>query len=690
MLNRKIILAISLLLITIGGQSTNVDSLKNVLQQSKNKNAVVARLNYQIAHSFYQDKIYDSAAIYANSAVNAYRNMAKPHQLQTALELYSNILKILAFNNKLVPVQQELIQVCEHNKDSLKLMQAYDKMGLIYYHTNVTDSAIYYYQKSYEIGKLLKNNDALINSYNNISQVYSYFGNHEKELEYCKKGLAVAISSSSLVKQGTFYHNAALAYISLGQLDSALVYAEKAIAINKKIGDTDRIGLNKTALGNIYCMKGDIPKGMVYFNEVLAYDTKIGNLHGETEGNYNLGFSYYYLGNYELALKYSFESLRFAHKAQLKQYQVDNYELISNIYRKQKNYEKALKYFDKYFHLKDSLKKNTNLQLISSIQSEYEYEKNIHKIELLSKENEIKEKQITYTITTAIITSLSLIILGIILFFLYKKYKRNEELNNKLLEQYQVVQESNTRLETFEKNTQKDLEYAYSLQASIIDNISLFKVFFQNVCFTNYTINPVKNAFLWSDKLGNKLVWVIMSINQQNVRGAFTSIYLFNKLSKVFYENKYSKIDHFAKLFFNEAFDKNNKAELIKDVGFCFCAMDIKKADLEFINHGIHVELIRNAKVWDFKSNIQKTSNEKISIPITHRIQLHQNDNLVFFHQNWNYKNTEPNKLITPGKAIFNKDALIPSKTDYSDYINELKTQDMVKEFILLSLIYGK
>jgi len=686
---KRILLIINFLFIIAHGWCTNIDSLKTILSNTKNKTTTYAEINYQITLGLFQEKAYDSAAIYANTAVNTFRSHKNTIHLQKALEIYSNILKNLAFNNKLIPIQQELISVCKRNKDSLALMNAYDKMGLIYYHTDITDSAIYYYEKSYKIGKLLKNNDVLINSYNNISQVYSYYGNHEKELEYCKKGLSTAIATASLVQQGTFYHNTALAFINLGQLDSAQLYVQKAIDINTRIGDTDRIGLNKTALGNIYCMQGDIEKGMEYFKEVLSYDSKVGNLHGETEGNYNLGFSYYYLKNYKLALKYTFESLRYAQKAQLKQYQADNFELISNIYRDKKDYKRALIYFDKYYHLTDSIKKNTNLALISKIQSEYEYEKNIHKIELLQKENELKEKQITSTKVIVIIASLSLIILGVILFFLYKKFKRNQELNRSLTKQYKIVQDSHSRLKDFEENTQKDLIFAQKLQIHLLNDTKLIKQFFQRTDFVNYTKNPVKNAFLWTNKLGSKLIWAIITINQQNIKGAFTSIYLFNKLDKVFHENKYTKIGLFAKSFFDESFYEPQMPQPLDKLGFCFCALDTKKSEIEFINHGMSIELIRNAKAWDFKPNVQTLPTGKLNIPITHQLQLHKKDNIVFFNENWNHQNNTISLSNPPGKALINRDALIPSNLDYSEYIQDRESNKNITEFIFLSLVFN-
>ncbi|NOR86756.1 MAG: hypothetical protein GQ527_04015 [Bacteroidales bacterium] len=681
----RITILISLFFIILIGWANTPNQQKKLSLSKKTTKLEYASINLQIAKDYFRDFSYDSAVIYSSIAVAEFEKLNAVDQLIESLQAHYRILQKLSFNSRLLPVQRQLIKLLLQNNDSSKLMVAYDRMGIAFYHMNITDSAIFYYQKSYKIGVLMNNSKALINSYNNLSQVYRIYGDYNKELEYCKSGLDLAQADNNTRDMGVFYHNIALAYIHLNRFDSAMVNVLKAIENNIQIQELDHIALNKTALGNIYAMQGDVPKAMDYFQEVLTYHTKVGNLHGQTEDNYNLGFSYYYLGDYNLAEKYSFEALRISKMILLTEYESDVYELLSDIYSGQNDYQKALTYYHKFKSLSDSIKETTNLAVISQFQSEYEYEKNTNKIMLLSKEYELQEKQYKDSIIFAVITSVSLVILGFLLFFLFRKLRKNQDLTTQLKTQNIAIQDSNHTLGKLENKTQNDIKYANQLQLSFFDHTALFTKNFKNSFFDAYTQKPVKDSFLWTNKLGNKLYWAIITIGQDRIKGAFTSMYLYNMLNKIYYDRNFSGVDSFTQTFIQEAFTQKTHHQNLGKAQMCFCSYDMKKNELDFINIGIAIELIRNAKVWDFKWSQEAISLENTEPIIPHKIQLQEGDKLIIFNKNWNTNKTSP--IISAGKNICKEQETVTNlNIDYSSFIKSLKDDPRIEEYVFLSL----
>jgi len=676
----RYIFFLALSLFYINSWSSTIDSLKNSLHSRRITTFDKSNINYQIANAYFQLNAYDSALVYSSKAIIELKKLNTNESIIEPLWLHSNILKKLAYNNRLFPVQHQLFQVLIKLQDSTRLMSAYDRMGLYFYHVGIIDSASYYYNKAYEIGKLKNNSKALMDSYNNISQVFNYQGDYKKELEYLNKGLEMAISSNDDYSKGTFYHNIALSYIKLNEFDNAMISITKAIEINTILNKTDRLALNKTALGNIFAMQGDVDKAMNYFTEALQYYTKSGNLYGQVESNYNLGFSYYYLEDYIPAQKFFFEALRLSKTISLTSYEIDIYLSLSDVYNEQKDFKKALVYYKRYTELQDSLTKSTNVLLVSKIQSEYEYERNDIEIRLLSKENELKDRKVQSTIVIAAISSISFLVVTILLILIFRKLRRNEYLNTQLIKQNIDVQESHERLKKFEFNIQNDFGYAKNLQHYFYNDTSDFNSIFSDHFFKTYTKKPLNNSFIWTNKIGNKLYWAVISLGHAQLKGAFTGMYVYNMLNKVFFARRFAGVESFSKTFISESFSNDGDQDWGK-VQMLFCSLDIKKSEIQFVNIGIDVELIRNAKVWEFNPVCPYITIEKTDSLISNKIQLQANDDIIFYSQNW-CRDEEP---VSIGNKIYSE-VVTSKKPDYSAFLEKLAESENIDDFVFLSL----
>lgn len=663
--------------------ATNTDSLEKFLQNPRITNLEGAELQQEIAQNYFDEKLYDSAIIYSTKAVHIYFTEGTIEQQVSVLLLNNRTLSKLGYNKKYIPSQHELIKLLIQIGDSSALVSGYDKLGYAFHQLNIFDSAIYYYNEAYKVGSLLGDRKFLMDSYNNISQVYQYQGNHEKELEYCKKGLKLAIASENLFDQGTFYHNTAIAFKNLGQNDSGLIYAEKALAINKDISNTDREALNRTAIGMLYAMNDQIDKGMELFLENLYYHTKVGNQMELQMDNYNLSYSYYFLGDYESALKYAFECLRISKLISDVDLEMETYDLLSESYTEMGNDAKALSYYKKFHSLNDSLIRNTNFEVLSKIQSEYEYERNVHEIRLLGTENKLKKKQVNNVISTLVIIMISLVILIGILIVLFRKLRRIEELHEKLNNSYHDITKSHEKLKEFETNTSKELKFARTLQDSFFNDTSDLDKIFEQVYFKSYSSKPIQNSFLWGHKLGNKLYWAVVNIEQKQIKGAFTSMYLYNMLNNIYFDKKYSSVESFMKFF-------------IKEVGFAeesdfggiqmyFSCLDTKKLELEFVNIGIQPELIRNTKVWSFKPASMKITAESKQHLKVHHVQLQSDDQLMLFSKNW----SQSTELVEFSAATYiEKQSLLASSDSQrmEQFVTEMQKDSEIDELMFFHL----
>lgn len=678
------ILGIMLFLFSNILSAQTTDSLRAMLQNPNYSEVEIAHLNDEMAKNFYKKNIYDSALIYSTQALTAYQQLGKEEEYIEVEKLHVGILFQLDYFDKLIPFQYNIILRLIKNGDSTLMLDAYDHLGRIYYLNNQADSAYYYYQKSYEIGKITHNNRALMNSYNNFGQLVEFYGDYQKQLEYLKKGLAIAIQLDIDRSKASFYHNISLSFINLNELDSALIYVNNAKEINERVGDDDRLALNKTAIGNIYGMKGDIHKAMVYFTEVLEYDKKSGSINGQIDDNHNLGFSHYMLGEYPAARKYYFESLRLAKRINSAHSLRDLYENIAAVYQQEKNYPRALKYYELFHTISDSIIKSTNHKMLLKVRAEYDYERNNAKIILLSKENELRHRQIVFLYIVSAITILSFIVLGILLFIIFKRFRNNKELNNQLHLQNLAIKESNHHLEVVKNKTIDDLKFANSIQKEIFSSTQNFQNIFKENYFKIFSRKPVKNAFLWTNRDRDKIFWAVVNIRQERFKGAFSSMYLFHTLNKIFFEKKHESIKDFLHSLVQEMYPETDSHQF-GDIQMCFSSFDPKKSEMEFVNIGLGLELVRNTKIWEFKPNIDYMSRDIPHASEIRKIQLQENDKLVLYCENLGVDSH--NNFTSAAQHLFNDNETTMNKAvDVDKYINSLMNNASIDEFVFLLL----
>jgi|GEM_PF-4183848 len=189
------------------------------------------------------------------------------------------------------------------------------EFGNNYIEMGQLDSAIVMYKKTLELreGLYEKNHDLIVDCYNNLGIVYSYYGDYEIAISYMQKALKSREEAKGFAHTLTAwsYTNLGIVHININRFDRALEYALKGLESRK------------------LCL----PPNHIEFGSSYSV---IANIYNET-------------GKYEEALKYHFMALDiFIDKLGEKSNQVSSiYNNIADNYNKQHEYKKALSYFHK-------------------------------------------------------------------------------------------------------------------------------------------------------------------------------------------------------------------------------------------------------------------------------------------------------------------------------------------------------
>ena len=326
----------------------------------------------------------------------------------------------------------------------------------------------------------------LIGGYINLGNWSLSWGDFENGLAYCKKSLDLLEKNLEKDKDGHIGHRYSWRnayqlmghlYIIAGDYESALRLMQKA----RPFFDYEN-SLHKNtwmaSMGEVFRLKGDYDSARHYLTsfrlgkphvggkmslgklyiDLKDYDNALPLLlesieaikKGKDPGN--IGWSYMhaakaYLGkqDYKTALKYASEALALQKSVKRRLFIIDNYDLLSDIFNKMGRNDSAYYYLRQYTALRDSLLTRQFLWKLSSSKKEAEEESKTSQINLLNKDNQLKEQKLKQqaTLRNSLIAGILLLfLLGVFVFRSLLLNRKNEKLRmQKNLELHQLESE---------------------------------------------------------------------------------------------------------------------------------------------------------------------------------------------------------------------------------------------------------
>ena len=313
----------------------------------------------------------------------------------------------------------------------------------------------------------------------NLSILNSLCNNNQLQLQCAKKALALAQILQNKNWMAYSYNNISFAFARIGQYDSVLFYTEKTIPLVYYIKDSDKPAF-LTNIGLLY-KNNNVQKAKECFEKALTYGD-------QPEALEHLADVYYAEGNKE-------EAYKLWKKALTKDYRYEKDNLIYSILSydlEHGNLDEASKNLDEVIAIKDSMLYLLRNDTIKDLQMHFDHEVAMHEVD----EKLIKAQWILLGLA---------VIVGVLLFYIYFRKKKEE---------------------TLEKEYQMQL-YAYTTE------INELKANKEN------TLAEIKN--LKSDKEKN---YQRISALEEKAKDAEAAIEILNKDIKKLLDDKSPKLKH--------------------------------------------------------------------------------------------------------------------------------------------------
>jgi hypothetical protein len=222
-----------------------------------------------------------------------------------------------------------------------------------------------------------------------MSRIYKIAGDYEGALDVMHRGRQYYPSNDTATK-APWMSEIGDSYRLLGKYDSSMHYLK-----GFQNSDNSPNNFGKISLGYLYL---DTKEYSTAQSLILPFYQNLKTINRISNPIVNalniLGNASLAEKKYEQALKYANEAQGYLKQMEVRVLMIDNFKLLSDIFNKMNKHDSAYSYLKQYTRLKDSLINRQFYFKLNSLKSESEEQKKTSMIQLLQKDNLLKQQQL--------------------------------------------------------------------------------------------------------------------------------------------------------------------------------------------------------------------------------------------------------------------------------------------------------
>ncbi|SMG50930.1 Serine phosphatase RsbU, regulator of sigma subunit [Marivirga sericea] len=385
---------------------------------------------------------------------------------------------------------------------------------------------------------------------NTIGLIYQELGTYEKAQEYLFDALVLAKQNGKSYNIATTHSNIGNFYIATGNVENALKSFRNAMKIDSASQDKTGLAYSFFDIGKVYKLQGAINNALENLkkSKVLAAEQNMPELQARI--GLEIGEIHITKANFQYAIQELKNSVTIAQKINSSSILKDSYQKLSKVYDKMGDKNNALIYM-KLFMLESERKfKEENIKSIAEIEALYNIEKKEKEIDLLKKDNAIKELQADQRSFFIATLSLGLLLLIILILILYNRNKLKNKANKALSQQNIAIQEQKEEIETqkedlaetsnrlTDKNQQimDSITYAKQIQDSLLPQLPTIKEVLPKSFIYFRPRDIVSGDFYWFTQIEDKIAFALVDCTGHGVPGAFMTVLANSLLNQIVIE----------------------------------------------------------------------------------------------------------------------------------------------------------
>lgn len=443
------------------------------LSHTLDNDTLRAHSSYIIGAALIQEELYDEALPYSEYSANIFKKYNNSLSYVFSLSDLSNIYYNMYNYNKAINCFKEIYKIGIEKNNSQWRALALDGFGSIHYakgeynkalkymfdsldiyknmmdNNNIIrllygigasfttiakyDQAIDYLLKSTQKASINNNREYIASSNHAIGVIYERLKNYHIALKYNFRALQISQEDNDKIIVGSILSHIGKIYFHLSEYDSAWSYLEKSLEVQRETKNKVGIANVLDLLGEIHYRNKNYTKALDSYKKAWQTIINIDEKYRKTKITNHLGIVYTDLGKFDLAYRYLYKANTMAKEIKAQDLIQESLSSMSEYYAAVDNYNKAYHYLIEFADLRDSIF-TVSSHHIAEMQMRYETEKREKENELLRNEIEIQRLALDKEQLKIWVSYLSLVIVSIIGFFGYNRYRAKRRINIRLEE----------------------------------------------------------------------------------------------------------------------------------------------------------------------------------------------------------------------------------------------------------------
>lgn len=520
--------------------------------------------------------------------------------------------------------------------------------------------AISYGQEAIDLSLKFNDFENLAKAYSFVGVAYRVMGKYSQSIDYYFLGLDIATEHGITEQEGYAYLNLANLYIYQEYCNNALDNLKKAEEIALKLDSKSMLSYVYLYIGRTLVLKNEPSRALEFFQKAL-------NIRIETNSIPEQAVCYKYIGDVYLSMNdqqaalmsydkslsvidrdadrslyadllekkstISFQqkdlnrakalakqSLNIAHEIGASFTARNATQTLANIALSRGEYQMASEYLNRIIDFNSHLFSQQLSEKIFLLEYQLEKQQKEAKIEMLNKDNIIKELKLekakSYNFTYLFIIILLLALFITSLFLLKVRRKRNDLLeaqNQEIASQRQKIEQKNNHLqnaytviEGYISKITDSIQYAKKIQEAVLPNFDSLKSYFTD-CYCYYLPKDfVSGDFYWITTKGDTLYVAVADCTGHGVPGAFMSIIGMDLLSQAVNQqniNEPAKILDYLNIEIRKKLRKEAQDELILKDSMDIAIISYQMSDnkIQYSGALVPLTIVRNGKLLEHK-----------------------------------------------------------------------------------------
>lgn len=424
---------------------------------------------------------------------------------------------------------ERFLAMAEESGNLEAQIEGLHNLGITYYNIGDFEKTIQYFLKSLRIEEGRNNAKGMAQAYNNLGIVFDEIGRKKKALEYYQRSLAVKEESQDSLFMANTISNIGYIYLEVKEIDKALENFHRSLAIDSMLNNEEGMVKSLNNIGESYTALEKYDSALYFFNLSLSKIEALETYDRAILFN-NIAEVHLRSKNYRRAIEVYQQALEIGQSVQAVVTIQESYKGLSEAYGGLRNFERGLAYFKLYTSHKDSVMNESSAIKIARIETDYRIQRREKEIELLKKEAEIRNLNLSKNRTISYFLMGSLLLILTMVGVLYHKYHFKQKSN-------EILERQNREIANKNLNILDSILYAKGIQEAILPDTGMLDKVFKEAFIYCTPRDIVNGDFFWFAGKGNYLVMAAVDCTGHGVPGAFMTVMGNSMLNQIVLEN---------------------------------------------------------------------------------------------------------------------------------------------------------